>query len=765
MKIYDINEIPEHLKEYFEPVSEMGNESTLQEFVDNLMKVITECKRVLTDYGSFWLNMGDTYAGSGTLTPEQCPDNAIEKKKVDAGVLPAKKVHNKVEGVKRKSMCMVPERVALAMVDDGWVLRNKIIWLKPSVVPQSAKDRFTMDWEYIYFFTKKPKYYFEQQFEKCSSNGKEWNVQGGKKYVENGLRSGKGDRIAKPMRNCRSVWKVSSQPVKEAHFATFPFKLLERPIIAGCPELVCTGKNSPVQTIRIPVKIIDRSKLKKQDRGVPGGRLDGALKLTQEYTATLIDGCGKPVVPVIEKKILESKIHPHGDRIAENKDNNFDTMNYDDQIRIPVKEPTTTATHCSCGALFRRGIVLDPFMGCYDDKTELLTKDGWMLFKDITKDSMIATEDLDGNLIYDKPLTIYKYHYEGKMYRVKTKFVDLSVTPNHRVYGRKPHTDWRFWLPEDIKSYFRFRRNTNWIGEDTEYFDLDCIKIKMDDWLSFLGIWIADGHVNHTGRGYSVSITQKNKINEMKNIMSKLDLKWNEYEKGNGNFRFTTANQKLHKYLKVLGKAKDKYVPRFVFDLSQRQINIFLDAFCLGDGHRLKDNSRHFYTSSKRLADDLLECLFKSGTAGSLIQRKRKAKYHSSFDRVIKESEIFEVHESLVSLQPKIRSLNDKSREKQLWTEDYSGMVYCVEVQPSHLLYVRRNGRSVWCGNSGTTAIVARALDRDYIGIELNPEYIEMAHKRLKEWPKELVLRKLQGKNGKIKKIEEGQMTLDWLKD
>ena len=160
------------------------------------------------------------------------------------------------------------------------------------------------------------------------------------------------------MRICRSVWKVSSQPVKEAHFATFPMKLIERPIKAGCPELVCTGKNSPVKTIRTPVKKIDRSKIKLQDRGFPKGLMDGALKLTQEYNETLVDGCGKPVVPVIDVDSISSG----ADYVREKHDGMYGYKKHS-AGQLPVRQPTTTATHCSCGAEFRKGIVLDPFMG------------------------------------------------------------------------------------------------------------------------------------------------------------------------------------------------------------------------------------------------------------------------------------------------------------------------------------------------------------------------------------------------------------------
>jgi DNA modification methylase len=140
-------------------------------------------------------------------------------------------------------LTMIGERLALRLIDDGWILRNIVVWHKPSVVPQSVKNRFTMDWEYVFFFVKQPKYYFEQQFEEAVCAGQKFNIRKNYHGQDDGLNLAGGmfERVSSqepyypPMRNMRSVWKVSSQAVKEAHFATFPFKLLERPIKAGCP--------------------------------------------------------------------------------------------------------------------------------------------------------------------------------------------------------------------------------------------------------------------------------------------------------------------------------------------------------------------------------------------------------------------------------------------------------------------------------------------------------------------------------------------------
>lgn len=420
----------------------IGLETTIKEYVDKMVEIFTECRRVLTDYGTLWLNYGDTYSHTGGTREKDEKCGKFEQKKTVMGVYPKRNNANAC-GIKQKSMCMIPERVAMRLVDDGWVLRNKIIWLKPSIVPQSCKDRMTHNWEYIYFFTKKPRgYYFEQQFEECKSGTPQAEndrkrMLAGRTTYEKGKHKGSGLQTpfiagsiikGKPMRNKRAVWKISSQAVKEAHFATMPMKLLETPIKAGCPELVCTGKQSPVtkqitrptEAFNIRIRDVKEGRDKHTDRIASDDEVADydeseykENKMKQEYTETLIDGCGQPVTKIFEKEYSPDKVDRAGKKALETRVNIGQRGDYtveETQIDgcgkpvIPeiekktikigkVKEtsklhtnpntnfqdgetfsgaishlevdrkPTTTATHCSCGSPFRKGIVLDPFGG------------------------------------------------------------------------------------------------------------------------------------------------------------------------------------------------------------------------------------------------------------------------------------------------------------------------------------------------------------------------------------------------------------------
>ena len=153
------------------------------------------------------------------------------------------KQRNKDAPYKAKSLCLIPQRFTIEMVNRGWILRNTIIWHKKNCMPSSVKDRFTVDFEYIFLFSKKQKYYFEQQTEPISLSSKKrasygWNgneVEGIGRNQPQSIET-MGDRWCPSQRNKRTVWTINPKGFKEAHFAVYPEKLCETPIKAGCPK-------------------------------------------------------------------------------------------------------------------------------------------------------------------------------------------------------------------------------------------------------------------------------------------------------------------------------------------------------------------------------------------------------------------------------------------------------------------------------------------------------------------------------------------------
>lgn len=219
---------------------QLGLEPTRDDFIAHLCLIFDECDRVLKPTGTLWVNMGDSYSKPYKYNRHQDP-KWYERTK-NSSCLIDLQVDTARHRISSKSLCNIPNKFADEMILRGWVLRNEIIWHKPSCMPCSVRDRFTVDFEKVFFFTKSGKYYFAQQFEPYAPsslvryktpvtlNGK------GKEYRRI---SGKPQGILKEDprgRNMRCVWRVPYEPRKEAHFAMYPSRLIETPIKAGCPE-------------------------------------------------------------------------------------------------------------------------------------------------------------------------------------------------------------------------------------------------------------------------------------------------------------------------------------------------------------------------------------------------------------------------------------------------------------------------------------------------------------------------------------------------
>jgi DNA modification methylase len=219
---------------------QLGLEETPEEFVENLVRVFKEVKRVLRDDGTVWLNLGDSYynyrPGKGQALSKQSVSNTDQDLPQDCA-----RRGNKIAGLKEKDLVGIPWRVAFALQADGWYLRQDIIWHKPNPMPESVRDRCTKSHEYIFLLSKNPKYYYDNEAikEDAKSAGKKSDGfkgrQGGAEYHATSGGIGSEEKIYNK-KNKRSVWTITTKPYKEAHFATFPTDLIEPCVLAGCPE-------------------------------------------------------------------------------------------------------------------------------------------------------------------------------------------------------------------------------------------------------------------------------------------------------------------------------------------------------------------------------------------------------------------------------------------------------------------------------------------------------------------------------------------------
>jgi len=302
--------------------NQLGLEKTPEEYIEKMVAVFREVRRVMRDDGTLWLNLGDSYAGGGT--GGHIDHKAVVKEKARST--------NNVAGLKPKDLCGIPWRLALALQADGWWLRSDIIWAKPNPMPESVTDRPTKSHEYIFLLTKRAKYFYDgesirephtaahiqQQLSPIKNKGESKN------FNKQGLH----DFINPNGRNARTVWTIATQPYPEAHFATFPEELAERCIKAGSTDRACGVCGQAWERITKVVgnQITDAMK-------IAGCRKDGGYGGQDQANYE----SGKAQSPSDSKRrILES--------MSQIKESNF--------------RPT-----CEHNDDRGRSIVLDPFMG------------------------------------------------------------------------------------------------------------------------------------------------------------------------------------------------------------------------------------------------------------------------------------------------------------------------------------------------------------------------------------------------------------------
>jgi len=242
---------------------QIGLEKSPQEFLDKIVEVFEEVRRVLRPDGTLWLNIGDCYMGSGhgwsnKADAKQFTRKAYRDKTKETYKQPVHYITSKTFGVKPKDLLGMPWRVAFALQECGWYLRSDIIWQKPNAMPESVKDRPSRDHEYIFLLTKSRRYFYdcdairEKASEKVNTPGQNSRAfvdrnaeklgtpQKDRRHLPGNKQNGLGVGYTMPNRWCnpkgantRTVWSIATQPFTEAHYATFPEGLAERCILAG----------------------------------------------------------------------------------------------------------------------------------------------------------------------------------------------------------------------------------------------------------------------------------------------------------------------------------------------------------------------------------------------------------------------------------------------------------------------------------------------------------------------------------------------------
>ena len=193
------------LRNYGGEEKQIGQEQSPEEYIKNLVEVFREVRNVLTDDGTLWLNVGDSYYNYRPGRGQRLSKQTVSNTKQDLpDVCPRR--GNRLPGLKEKDLIGIPWMLAFALRADGWYLRQDIIWHKPNPMPESVRDRCTKSHEYVFLLSKNQNYYFDV------------------------------NAIKEPTRRKRSVWNIQNKPYRDAHFAVYPPELIEPCIKAGSEE-------------------------------------------------------------------------------------------------------------------------------------------------------------------------------------------------------------------------------------------------------------------------------------------------------------------------------------------------------------------------------------------------------------------------------------------------------------------------------------------------------------------------------------------------
>jgi DNA modification methylase len=215
---------------------QIGLEETPQQYVDQMVEIFREVWRVLKDDGTLWLNIGDSYSGSGKGPAGNlgATHNERHMEGKHSAIVP--------DGLKPKDLIGIPWRLAFALQADGWYLRQDIIWAKPNPMPESVTDRCTKSHEYVFLMSKSRQYFYDHLAIKedatTEPKARDKNAEGYQADYAKGERFSAGERVfgADGKRNKRDVWTIATKPFKGAHFAVMPEALVEPCILAGSSE-------------------------------------------------------------------------------------------------------------------------------------------------------------------------------------------------------------------------------------------------------------------------------------------------------------------------------------------------------------------------------------------------------------------------------------------------------------------------------------------------------------------------------------------------
>lgn len=355
---------------------------------------------------------------------------------------------------------------------------------------------------------------------------------------------------------------------------------------------------------------------------------------------------------------------------------------------------------------------------CLKPDHDVLTLAGWKAIPEITAEDEIACL-IEGKLVYQKPMNVFHYpDYKGKMYRVSNQHVDLDTTANHRMYVSQSRKldEYEFVRADEIEGrHVRYKKSAEWDAPDYQFvlpaFSDKAEKVHdMEAWLIFMGIWIADGWTIDKRR-VAIYLKKDSVKKVFEEAIKRLGY---EVDKISGFKKWTINDAQLANYMNELAVGEpNKFLPEWVFKLSQSQARILIESMILSDG-----NSVLYSTKSSRLADQFSQLCLHAGwsaTKTTHIQKGDESQMNER-TRVVSNYDLFRVSVNKKHNNPEVNRGHYKKKDvKEDELYDYEGPVHCVEVE-GNVFMVRRNGKPVWTANSRSSGPYSQLVRQPSVG-------------------------------------------------
>lgn len=367
---------------------------------------------------------------------------------------------------------------------------------------------------------------------------------------------------------------------------------------------------------------------------------------------------------------------------------------------------------------------------CYSDDTDILTKTGWKNVSEITVEDKVACLVEENSLMYINPVEVQSYDYEGKMYQVESDKVSLCVTPNHRMYtGNCNRKTYVVKTAEEIYGKMRSYKNNvdvwepvvepgNLVSVGKEnyfilpgYENLPDLELNLEAWCLFFGIWMAEGSCSARNRengnvwyrAVNIAANKQRVRDQLEKCMEILGIDWSLHMSKGELVSWYSGDLRLIYYLHPLSVgAINKSLPDWCFQLDMHHTRKLIEGMVLGDGNYMKGTTtQRYYTSSIKLRDDFQKLCLHAGWGCNYYLKSEKGTQSKILGRTITtNADYWNLTIVKTQTNPLVNKYIKQGKQLDSWV-DYNGKVYCCTVPTEDgIIFVRRNGKSIWAGNS-----------------------------------------------------------------